>query len=91
MPAWTCRRLGRRSSRSRVILGPHDTPPRAVGGAQVLVLESPVGNRMNEDRRARRQRLQAAQALALANQGKVLIPAFSIGRTEERMRPAKSS
>jgi len=60
---------------------PDPAPPR--GGADVLVLESTYGNRLHEDRRQRRQRLQAVLERALANRGTVLIPAFSIGRTQE--------
>ncbi|MBN8486306.1 MAG: MBL fold metallo-hydrolase [Burkholderiales bacterium] len=69
-------------------LGSTDTPllpdpAPARGGADVLVLESTYGDRLHEDRRQRRQRLQAVLEQALANRGTVLIPAFSIGRTQE--------
>jgi metallo-beta-lactamase family protein len=69
-------------------LGAHDTPllpdpAPPLQGADVLVLESTYGDRLHEDRRARRQRLQAVLARALANHGTVLIPAFSVGRTQE--------
>lgn len=69
-------------------LGAPDTPllpdpavPR--GGADVLVLESTYGDRVHEDRRSRRARLQAVCERALRDGGTVLIPAFSIGRTQE--------
>lgn len=51
--------------------------------ADLLVLESTYGDRRHEDRTHRRERLQAAIECALADQGSVLIPSFSIGRTQE--------
>lgn len=51
--------------------------------ADVVVLESTYGDRLHEDRRQRRQRLQAVLEHALADGGTVIIPAFSIGRTQE--------
>ena len=61
------------------ILYPPDIPHRA----DVVVLESTYGDRLHEDRRTRRQRFQKALEHALADGGTVLIPAFSIGRTQE--------
>lgn len=57
--------------------------PRSPHGADVVVLESTYGDRRHEDRRQRRDRLQTAVEAALADGGSVLIPAFSIGRTQE--------
>ncbi len=57
--------------------------PRPPDGADVVVLESTYGDRRHEDRRRRRQRLRAVIERALSNSGTVLIPAFSIGRTQE--------
>ena len=51
--------------------------------ADLLVLESTYGDRLHEDRRTRRQRLRQAIMQAMADRGTVLIPAFSIGRTQE--------
>ena len=51
--------------------------------ADLLVLESTYGDRLHEDRRTRRQRLRQAIVQAMADRGTVLIPAFSIGRTQE--------
>ncbi|WAN08099.1 MBL fold metallo-hydrolase [Stutzerimonas balearica] len=51
--------------------------------ADLLVLESTYGDRRHEDRTHWRERLQAAIERALADQGSVLIPSFSIGRTQE--------
>ncbi len=57
--------------------------PKPPYGADVVVLESTYGDRNHEDRRLRRQRLQTLIEKALVDQGSVLIPAFSIGRTQE--------
>ncbi|RIA36346.1 metallo-beta-lactamase family protein [Ectopseudomonas oleovorans] len=57
--------------------------PRSPYKADVLVIESTYGDRLHEDCRSRRQRLEQVLQHALSNQGTVLIPAFSIGRTQE--------
>ncbi|WP_280550638.1 MBL fold metallo-hydrolase [Halomonas sp. 11-S5] len=57
--------------------------PRAPYRADTLVLESTYGDRTHEDRTTRRARLEAAIDRALQNAGSVVIPAFSIGRTQE--------
>ncbi|MBU0791853.1 MAG: MBL fold metallo-hydrolase, partial [Gammaproteobacteria bacterium] len=48
-----------------------------------LVLESTYGDRNHENRATRRKYLQQSLEHALSNSGTVLIPAFSIGRTQE--------
>jgi|GEM_PF-25963 len=58
-------------------------PPESPERADILVLESTYGDRLHEDRSTRRQRLEAVIEQALEDQGTVLIPAFSIGRTQE--------
>jgi metallo-beta-lactamase family protein len=58
-------------------------PPVAPQCADTLVLESTYGDRQHEDRQRRTARLQAIVERALADRGAVLIPAFSIGRTQE--------
>lgn len=58
-------------------------PPKSPERADILVLESTYGDRLHEDRASRRQRLEAVIEHALKDQGTVLIPAFSIGRTQE--------
>lgn len=58
-------------------------PPKSAWHADVVVLESTYGDRQHEDRRTRRERLQKALESALSDGGTVLIPAFSIGRTQE--------
>ncbi|MDM8349808.1 MBL fold metallo-hydrolase [Pseudomonas sp. sp1636] len=57
--------------------------PKPPYRADILVIESTYGDRMHEDRRTRRKRLENVIEQALANNGTVLIPAFSIGRTQE--------
>lgn len=57
--------------------------PKPPYRADVLVLESTYGDRQHEDRRHRRDRLKAAIDRALENGGTVVIPAFSVGRTQE--------
>ncbi len=57
--------------------------PRSPWRADVLVLESTYGDRRHEDRRHRRDALSAILQRAVRNRGVVLIPAFSIGRTQE--------
>ena len=57
--------------------------PKSPYRADTLVIESTYGDRLHEDRRSRRQRLEAVIERALADGGSVLIPAFSIGRTQE--------
>ncbi|MCG5516387.1 MBL fold metallo-hydrolase RNA specificity domain-containing protein [Ectothiorhodospira sp. 9100] len=59
---------------------PAPEPPER---ADILVLESTYGNRQHEDRSTRQQCLRAAIDHALQNGGTVIIPAFSIGRTQE--------
>lgn len=57
--------------------------PKPPYRADVLVLEATYGDRLHEDRVHRRQRLKAAIDRALENGGTVVIPAFSVGRTQE--------
>jgi len=58
-------------------------PPESPERADILVLESTYGDRLHEDRANRRKRLEAVIEQALEDNGTVLIPAFSIGRTQE--------
>lgn len=57
--------------------------PKSPERADVLVLESTYGNRRHQDRVARQSRLERIIDKALADRGTVLIPAFSVGRTQE--------
>lgn len=51
--------------------------------ADLLVLESTYGNRLHEGRKQRRAKLKQIVERAFENRGVILIPAFSIGRTQE--------
>ncbi len=51
--------------------------------ADVVVLESTYGDRLHTGRRQRRQLLRQLIKRAFADRGVILIPAFSIGRTQE--------
>ena len=59
------------------------TAPKPAYRADLVILESTYGDRQHANRRDRRQRLQQMIEHALRDQGTVLIPAFSIGRTQE--------
>ena len=68
-------------------LGAPNTPllpgPQSPERADILILESTYGDRLHEDRISRQDRLERAIDKALADQGTLLIPAFSLGRTQE--------
>ena len=76
---------------SRVVfsgdLGAPYTPllpaPKPPTRADVLVIESTYGDSLHEGRKDRRRRLQAVIEQSYRNGGTVIIPAFSIGRTQE--------
>ncbi len=57
--------------------------PRSPYRADVLVLEATYGDRLHEGRRERRKKLRRIIERALQDRGVVLVPAFSIGRTQE--------
>ncbi|CAN2048961.1 metallo-beta-lactamase family protein [Candidatus Magnetomoraceae bacterium gMMP-1] len=68
-------------------LGAKNTPilpdPDVPGPCDILILESTYGNRLHEDRTERIQRLGQVLTKALSDNGKVFIPSFSLGRTQE--------
>jgi len=68
-------------------IGGRDTPilsdPDVPEPADFLVLESTYGDKIHEDRAQRVQRLGNILTLALRDGGKVFIPAFALGRTQE--------
>ena len=82
---------GRTQVRRRVVfsgdLGAPYSPllpaPRSPYKADVLVIESTYGDRLHEGRKHRRQQLKKIVELTMQNKGALLIPAFSIGRTQE--------
>ncbi|WP_417530290.1 MBL fold metallo-hydrolase RNA specificity domain-containing protein [Marinobacter lipolyticus] len=55
-----------------------------------LVIESTYGDKDHEDRETRRYRLKAVLEHALEDGGTVLVPAFSIGRTQELLYEIES-
>jgi len=68
-------------------LGASDTPllpdPDPPPPCDHLVLESTYGDRLHQGRRDRVQQLGEILTQALADNGKVYIPAFALGRTQE--------
>ncbi|MBU3071546.1 MBL fold metallo-hydrolase [Aestuariicella sp. G3-2] len=58
-------------------------PPQAPYRADTLVIESTYGDRLHQGRKQRRMALKAVIEKAFRDRGAVLIPAFSIGRTQE--------
>jgi metallo-beta-lactamase family protein len=89
--AWVECRCGAGDDARQVIfsgdLGNRDTPllrsPEQPEACDVLVMESTYGDRNHDNRAARQQALESVLRHALADKGTVLIPAFSIGRTQE--------
>jgi len=57
--------------------------PKPPYGADMVVLESTYGDRLHEGRKQRKETLQQVIEMALQDRGVILIPAFSIGRTQE--------
>jgi metallo-beta-lactamase family protein len=57
--------------------------PKAPYRADTLVIESTYGDKLHPNRRLRSQNLKAIIEKAVSDNGVVLIPAFSIGRTQE--------
>jgi metallo-beta-lactamase family protein len=68
-------------------LGCKNTPllpdPTPLERADFLLLESTYGNKNHESRLDREQRLKSVVERCVENKGTILIPAFSIGRTQE--------
>jgi metallo-beta-lactamase family protein len=68
-------------------LGAHCTPimktPVSPERADFLVLESTYGNRLHEGRDQRVKILESILCQTMANSGVTIIPAFSLGRTQE--------
>ncbi|WP_019026734.1 MBL fold metallo-hydrolase RNA specificity domain-containing protein [Colwellia piezophila] len=57
--------------------------PKSPYRADTLIIESTYGDKNHQSRKQRRQNLQRVIERAVADNGVVLIPAFSIGRTQE--------
>ncbi len=85
-------------TRQRVVfsgdLGPPHTPllnaPKSPYRADCLIIESTYGDKLHENRRTRLKRLEAIIISALQDNGVILIPAFSIGRTQELLYEIES-
>ncbi len=58
-------------------------PPTRITEADYLVIESTHGNRIHEDRDARRQELEDVIEDTVAKRGVLLLPAFALERTQE--------
>ena len=58
-------------------------PPTQPDMADLLVIESTYGDKLHQSRKDRAARLKTVIEDCLVNAGTVLIPAFSIGRTQE--------
>ena len=88
-----CEALGQRIVFSGDLGAPHSPllmapkPPRR---CDVLVLESTYGDQDHESRFDRRLRLKAVIEHALADGGTLLIPAFSLGRTQDLLYEIES-
>lgn len=89
--SWVNCRCGDGDAASHVIfsgdLGNRETPllmpPDQPETCDMLVMESTYGDRNHERREHRQQALEDVLKHALQDRGTVLIPAFSIGRTQE--------
>lgn len=68
-------------------LGNYDTPilcdPDQPGRCDLLILESTYGDRLHEGRSQRLEQLSHHIKNALRNGGKIFVPAFALGRTQE--------
>ena len=83
-------KAGKKASKRVVFSGDLGAPyspllaaPKSPYRCDELVIESTYGDRCHESRANRRAMLQQTIERCLANSGTVLIPAFSIGRTQE--------
>lgn len=64
--------------------------PESPERADRLIIESTYGDKDHEDRETRRYRLKQVLEHALADGGTVIVPAFSIGRTQELLYEIES-
>jgi len=58
-------------------------PPVSLDSADIVIMESTYGNREHGDAGAARKRLRDIVCQTAKRRGKVIIPAFSVGRTQE--------
>lgn len=88
-----CEVAGQRVVFSGDLGAPHSPlliPPAPPEHCHVLVLESTYGDKNHESRIDRRLRLKAAVEHALEDGGTLLIPAFSLGRTQDLLYELES-
>ncbi len=78
-PPWSILFSGDLGTRNTPLLPDPEPPP----ACDLLVLEATYGDRVHESREDRIERLGQVLARALADGGKVYIPAFALGRTQE--------
>jgi metallo-beta-lactamase family protein len=57
--------------------------PQPVDGADFIIMESTYGQRIHESPGQARAELKQTVLAAIKNRGKVIIPAFAVGRTQE--------
>ncbi len=57
--------------------------PELVKGIHYLIIESTYGNRLHEDPRTTESKLARVVNETITRKGKIIIPAFSLGRTQE--------
>jgi metallo-beta-lactamase family protein len=60
--------------------------PARIPDLDVMVIESTYGNRVHEDLPGAEERLAAVIRDTVARRGKIIIPAFALGRTQEIVR-----
>jgi metallo-beta-lactamase family protein len=58
-------------------------PPEAVGDATIVIMESTYGDRLHESYDDARRRLRQVIQATARRRGKLIIPAFAVGRTQE--------
>jgi metallo-beta-lactamase family protein len=58
-------------------------PPRTFTDADVVIMESTYGNRLHEDYSDARKKLRDVVNKTVRKRGKIIIPAFAVGRTQE--------
>jgi metallo-beta-lactamase family protein len=57
--------------------------PELVSGIQFMIIESTYGNRLHEDPQTTESKLAQVVNETVTRKGKIIIPAFSLGRTQE--------
>jgi len=78
-PPWSIVFSGDLGARNTPLLPDPEPPP----ACDLLVLEATYGDRLHESREHRLERLGKVLGRALVDGGKVFIPAFALGRTQE--------